>query len=298
MPTVEKTKSMTPATKGTWLTWLWLRSSGIKRMQIGTALYIGGASLVLPFRVRGISEAFSTVTHIQEIRGEQYFLVAGSVLLILFAVTSEALFGERHRYMPATFFMVLICGGLLGNFRAAPLLDFQWRQYASGLEAWRSAAKAGTSRPGLSVPINPSGWNIQMPSMFRSVLVTGFPDHVLLTMDSENAGTPSMPPALVHSSDPVYVDLPSILDVNTTYRIRAVVVARDKATASLFVHGSSSGQPTESLPATIDAGGAQLVVEFRSVQPELCIHIRRTTGGPVSFRSITITPISSKYAVN
>lgn len=276
-----------------WLTWLWLQFSAAERVQMGTALYIGAASLILPLRVRGLSQAYVTVTHLQEPRGEQYFVIAGFVLLLLLAMTAETLWGERRQYTAAAFFMVLVTGGLIGNFRVPPFPDYQWRHYVPEVEAWHAAARAGISRLGVAVPINPQGWAIRLPAIFQNVLITGFPDHVVVHLDGENTAASSIEPALVHNSDPTYVDLPPIFLVNSTYRVRAVVMARDTATASLFVHGTLSGGAfAESLPASIDADGVALTTEVRTdAEAGLCIHIRRKSGGVVTFRSITITPI-------
>src|SRR5205823_1831876 len=100
-----------------WLTWLWLRLAEMKRVQMATALYLGTATLIMPLRVRGLTAAFKTVTHINELRGEQYFVVASFVFLLLLGITAESLWGAKRPQAATAFFLLLVTGGLLGNFR-------------------------------------------------------------------------------------------------------------------------------------------------------------------------------------
>jgi hypothetical protein len=254
-------------------------------------LYLGTATLIMPLHVRGLSASFTTLTHLTELRGEQYFVVASFVFLLLLGITTDSLWGRKRPRFAAAAFLLLVTGGFVRNFRVPALPDFHWRQYVADLEAWSRNRQSGTPNLGLSVPTNPEGWSMHLPSTFRSLSVSGFPDRVAMRLNSEGAPPIALGSGFVHNSDPTYVSLPVVLEGSRIYRVRVITASTDP-TASLFVHNSLSLQVIAENPTVaLSPDGIVLTTDIQGDEAGLCIHMRSQIGRAVALRAISIYPL-------
>jgi hypothetical protein len=145
----------------------------MKRVYLLTALYIGGATLIMPLRVRGLSAAFNAVTRLTESRGEQYFVIASFVFLFLLAMTAECLWGATKPRAATAFFLLLVAAGGCETFGCRRCQTFNG---AVTYRDWRRGAE-------LTKPVHPA-WDfrcqrIQMDGPFtcpRRSPASRFPD--------------------------------------------------------------------------------------------------------------------------
>jgi len=275
-----------------WLVWLCLSLDRGKRLQAGVAVYIATASVLLALGARGgLSDGFATVTHIIE-RGEQYFFIAGCLLLFLVAVSIEYALRSRREHVQAVVLLVAVAGGFAGNFAVPSFLDLHWRQGAARIDAWRIARAKNALVGDVTVLQNPEDWAIRLPATYPELTITGFPDRVLATPGGDAAAAFRIQGAAIgRSADSTYVDLPTILAIHAIYRVRAVVETRGGATVSLWVHGMLAGNSrVETAPLNITGPNSVLETQVMTDDTQrLCIHIRRHAGDPATFQSIAIT---------
>ncbi len=270
-----------------WLVWLFVRLKSAKRLQMALALYLIAASIALPMVARSLFQGFRSPRTLEP-RGEQYFFIAGCLLLFLIALSLERAVGPRWKYAQSALFGLAIAGGIYENFRVPPFYDYHWPEHAREIETW-SATRNSAGALGVYVLLNP-GWVLRLPPTFKDVTIAGFPDHVWARPMEGNARSVSIAPSFIRNArDFEYVDLPLVLGSRTLYEVRAIVNVDGEAVATLLVHGRlDHGTRVETSPAPV-TDGSQLETEIRTdAEGQLCFHVRRLSGSHVEFRSITL----------
>lgn len=274
------------------LIWLFMRLDSVKRVQMLVGLYLIVASVALPMSGRGLFLAFRT-TQITERRGEQYFFIAGCVLLFLIAVAIERVFPFHWKHIQGAVFIFAIAGGFYENFSVPPLRDLKWPAHAHAIEMWSSERKEDLA-PGVVVPLNPSDppiWFIRLPATLEELTITGFPDHIeLIPMNRRGQPMAISSSSVRDCRDFEYIDLPIVLESNTEFDVRAVLKAQGPAIVSLLIHGRLDyGTLTETRPTPV-VDDTQLRSATRTDSDgRLCIHLRRISGSHATFRSIIIS---------
>jgi hypothetical protein len=119
-------------------------------VSIGTAL--DGRNLVVLF------PGLTLVTY----GGERYFLMPIVLLLLGVAMTLNQI-TQLSSAAKCLCFGALFAGGFVLNFRQPDVPDLHWPAYATDVDRWIVAERAGKSTPGLTVPINPPGWALRLP---------------------------------------------------------------------------------------------------------------------------------------
>ncbi len=276
-----------------WLAWLLIRLDWHKRLQACTALMVGIGSILLPLVGRkDLLNAFASIRNIPY-REEQYFFVAGCMLLFLLALSVEQALRSRSGHVQACAFLAVTAGGFAENFSVPPFVDDHWSENAPKIAAWHVAETHHLFHWGVAVPLNPDPWRIQLPSS-GELTVTGFPGHIAATEIGEGGTRSAVQDVISNSSiNDTYVELPPVLSVNTLYRVRAAIQSSGSATISLLVHGKSSGgSMAETEPHTISNDFRVFETQIRTDDSaRLCIQIKHYSGANAEFQSITVTQV-------
>ena len=272
-----------------WLVWLFARIKSAQRVQMAVALYLIAASIALPLSARGEYLAYRTATHILQPRGEQYFFIAGCMLLFLIALTVERTIPPQWKYIQGAAFVLVVAGGFFENFRVPPFVDFQWPQHARAIEAWE-AGRIAIFASGVVIPLNPPSLFIRLPAVFGDITVTGFPDHIRARSIEGEDRPISIAPSFMHDSGKLeYIDLPLVLGSDTRYMVSAVLRSQGSAVVSLLVHGRIEHGARMETPPTSVVDDSQIRTEVRTDSDgSLCIHLERLSGAQTEFRSITL----------
>lgn len=273
-----------------WLAWLFVSLDRRKRLQAGAALLVGISSILLPLVARSnLSNTFDSVTQIPD-RGEQYFFIAGCVLLFLMALSIERALSSFSGSIQALALVMVIASGLVTNFKVPPFVDLHWRQSAAEIVEWRAAREHHLFQWGVTVPLNPDSWGIHLPSS-REFTLTGFPDNIAAGASVDTAPLLIQGVTTNSATDYTYIELPPVLETNTLYRVRAVVRTSGRATVSLLVHGKTAGGArSESEPRTITNDFNTFETRIKTDESaRLCIHVKHYSGAAARFQSITVT---------
>lgn len=272
-----------------WLVFLLIRLSKSKRMQVVTSIYLAVASIVLPMRGRGMFQAYQSVVHLKDNRGEQYFFLAGAISLFLLALTLDQIFRDRRVWLKTIVFAGVIFGGIRGNFYVANFLDFKWPLYADKVTQWESARADSVVLSGLMLPENPRGWFIPLPPTFAAFTIEGFPDHLVATAEQKRGKPIVIEHWRVHQNGGIeFLDLPALFSPNAEYVIHADVHSDGPIRVALVAHGSmSSNQVFETAPQLINGRGELVETVHTDSTEKLCIHIVGGSSARTNFDRIT-----------
>jgi len=145
-----------------WLAWLCSGPPRPRRLDVVSALYLMVASVLLSLIGRSIAQ-YVSVAQFPD-RGERYYFLASCIFAYLVAVALERIWRWDWQSGKAILLAAIFAGGILGNFRVPPFMDMHWPAYASAITSWKEHKSRGEESVGLSVPINPPGWYIELPA--------------------------------------------------------------------------------------------------------------------------------------
>ena len=94
---------------------------------------------------------------------ERYFMVPGSLLLVMAAMLIERKYRWRSEFGPVLILFAIFGLGTIGNFQGDELPDKHWAEGAPAIENWRQQSRHHQPTPHVSVPISPDGWGIDLP---------------------------------------------------------------------------------------------------------------------------------------
>lgn len=144
------------------LTLMWRHS----RWKVLVPVYLMFGSMLMPFIGRDEAHFFENLGSV-DLRGERYFLLASCMFAYLVAHTLDRVASNRGWALKAVALVTIFAGGLLGNFREAQFEDLHWQVNAKRIVEWVQLREAGKRAPAVSVPINPRGWSIDLPSICK-----------------------------------------------------------------------------------------------------------------------------------
>jgi hypothetical protein len=94
---------------------------------------------------------------------ERYFMVSGSLLLVMAAMVVERSRRWRSEFGPVMILFAIFGLGTIGNYRGDELPDKHWAQGAPAIENWRRQSGHRQPTPAVTVPISPDGWGVYLP---------------------------------------------------------------------------------------------------------------------------------------
>lgn len=146
-----------------WFTWLWVGLNSESRRRMAAALYLMFVPPALFLFAREYTNDFAGLTNVFP-RHERYFFLSCCMLAYLAALTLEHRLRWTCGLRMCLVLTAVFAGGILGNFKTRPFVDFRWPDEAQAIERWYHDAQIGRPTPELSIPINPPPWRIELPS--------------------------------------------------------------------------------------------------------------------------------------
>jgi hypothetical protein len=146
-----------------WMICLIALSRG-SRWNVLVPIYLIFTSMSIPFIGRDEAQLFINLTTL-DMRGERYFFLASCMFAYLVAYTVDRAVPYRGDVIKALALLVIFLGGLRGNFHADRFPDLHWQMNAKCIDAWVRDRRSGNPTPAVSVPINPPGWRIDLPTL-------------------------------------------------------------------------------------------------------------------------------------
>lgn len=145
------------------LSWLWSHTPWSRRWRVAAGLYLIFGSIVLSLHSRSMTRMFLTLDQLPEWGGERYFYLACCVFAYLAAIGVERVFQRQGDGAKCLALILIFAGGAIASFRVGPLANLHWGESAAAVESWLRVTRSDIPNQGLSIPVNPSPWKIQLP---------------------------------------------------------------------------------------------------------------------------------------
>jgi len=143
------------------VTWLLTISRPHERARLTIGLYLVVGTMASALYTRNLLGLSLTLNSNAAATPARYMFLAGALLVYMACLILQRL-PLRNPYLQAACLVLLFSGGIYGNFRQPPYLDFPWKASLPKIAAWRTARVAGKPKP-LTVPIAPPPWIIDLP---------------------------------------------------------------------------------------------------------------------------------------
>jgi hypothetical protein len=140
-----------------------------------SAVWLTVASMALSFETReSVRALLPDFSHAVRFGADRYFFCSCCMFTFCLALifeqwTRRAPNGKSFR-REASFLLIFLLSGVV-NFKIGPLADKDWHMYAAEVNEWKEAHLIGSPHHSISVPVNPTPWHLDLPTLVKSTIL-------------------------------------------------------------------------------------------------------------------------------